>query len=300
MAIMLTLLKVLHMFQKIVQKSNESKYTRTNSAHSKAAYSRHSHTHSNSEKYSNQVGIKQSHSKYDQLRSTHRNRAHSNNIKSVTSLVTPEKILSFFQNRGWQADIVTEFSMSYDMIKVDRRGILKCMDGRESDNFKFGGPKLPGGIYAIAQNREVITLKGLREIAEEVIHMGYIPSVHGDHSDDMLGCGFFRLWMMGKLGKLGSPRPQFNADQGAKAVKAAGGIIEMQYGSHSEKTLYINLLKRDQRFVVDAWVATKFRLNVTKLLADTIAAVEILGGPKKAIIIIPSMTLDDYVWPSYF
>ncbi|KAL7479172.1 hypothetical protein ACHAW6_004911 [Cyclotella cf. meneghiniana] len=194
--------------------------------------------------------------------------------------------------------------MSYDMIKVDRRGILKCIDGRESDNFKFGGPKIPGGIYSIAQNRGVVTLKGLRDITEEVIRMGYVPSVHGDHSDDMLGCGFFRLWVTGKFGM----RPKFNADQGAEAVKAAGGIIEMQYGSHSEKTLYINLVKdktmepvkRDQRFVVDAWVAAKFHLNAPKFIADTMAAVEMLGGPKRAIIIIPSMTLDTDDWPTYF
>ena len=165
-----------------------------------------------------------------------------------------------------------------------------------SDNKLFGGPKLPGGIYAIAHNRHATTLSDVSSIAKEVSSAGFVPSVHGDDSSDMLGCGFFKLWITGRFDDMGYPRPEFDADQGAKAVKDAGGMIEMHHGKHTEKVVYINLCpnttiepdENDQRFVVDAWIGGKFNLDIPKFLIGAAATVEMLGGPKIAKIIIPS------------
>ena len=92
---------------------------------------------------------------------------------------------------------------------------------------------------------------------------------------------------------MGYPRPEFDADQGAEAVKSMGGIIEMLHGSHQEQVVWINLVENmtmepdgnDQRFVVDGWVAGKFGLDIPKFLLACAATVEMLGGPKKAKII---------------
>jgi hypothetical protein len=165
-----------------------------------------------------------------------------------------------------------------------------------SDNSRFGGPKLPGGIYAIAHNRHATSLSDITAIAKEVSKAGFVPSVHGDDSSDMLGCGFFKLWLTGRFDDMGYPRPQFDADQGAKAVKNAGGVIEMHHGKHTEKVVYINLCpnttiepdENDQRFVVDAWIGGKFNLDIVKFLIGAAATVEMLGGPKIAKIIVPS------------
>ncbi|KAL7455128.1 hypothetical protein ACHAWC_006700 [Mediolabrus comicus] len=207
--------------------------------------------------------------------------------------LTPEDIVAVLESRGWEAEIVNAASME-GMVDVDPKGILKCVDGRGSDNKAFGGPKMPGGIYAIAHNRHTTTIEGLKEITKEVIAKGHVPSVHGDHSSDMMGCGFFKLWLTGRFDDMGYPRPEFDADQGAAAVKEAGGVIEMHHGSHAEKVVLINLVENktlepiedDQRFIVDGWAAGKFGLDVPNFLVAAAGTVEMLGGPKKAKIII--------------
>lgn len=208
--------------------------------------------------------------------------------------MTPEDIVGVLEGRGWSAEIVKRSAMP-GMVEVKPTGILKCVDGRGSDNSAFAGPKMPGGIYAIAHNRGVTSTAGLKEITIEVSKAGHVPSVHGDHSSDMLGCGFFKLWLTGQFDDMGYPRPQFDADQGAAAVKEAGGFIEMHHGGHEEKVVLINLVadttlepnENDQRFIVDGWAAGKFGLDVPKFLVASAATVEKLGGPRKAKIIIP-------------
>jgi hypothetical protein len=207
--------------------------------------------------------------------------------------LTPEDIVAVLESRGWEAEIVNAASME-GMVDIDPKGILKCVDGRGSDNKAFGGPKMPGGIYAIAHNRHTTTVEGLKAITKEVIAKGHVPSVHGDHSSDMMGCGFFKLWLTGRFDDMGYPRPEFDADQGAAAVKEAGGVIEMHHGSHAEKVVLINLVENktlepiedDQRFIVDGWAAGKFGLDVPNFLVAAAGTVEMLGGPKKAKIII--------------
>ena len=214
-------------------------------------------------------------------------------MESEEKPLTPEDIVAVLEGRGWEAEIVNAASME-GMVDVDAKGILKCVDGRGSDNKAFGGPKMPGGIYAIAHNRHTTNIEGLKAITKEVIAKGHVPSVHGDHSSDMMGCGFFKLWLTGRFDDMGYPRPEFDADQGAAAVKEAGGVIEMHHGSHAEKVVLINLVENktlepiedDQRFIVDGWAAGKFGLDVPNFLVAAAGTVEMLGGPKKAKIII--------------
>ena len=213
---------------------------------------------------------------------------------SDTPPLTPADIKGVLEGRGWSAEIVTASSMP-DMLPVDPKGLLKCVDGRGSDNTAFQGPKMAGDIYAAAHNRGTTSVEGLKAITKEVAAAGHMPSVHGDHSSDMLGCGFFKLWVTGRFDDMGYARPEFDADQGAAAVKEAGGVIEMHHGSHAEKVALINLVENqtldpkeeDQRFIVDGWAAGKFGLDVPKFLVAAAATVEMLGGPKKAIIIVP-------------
>jgi hypothetical protein len=77
-------------------------------------------------------------------------------------------------------------------------------------------------------------------------------------------------------------------------VNATGGVIEMHQGGHEEKVVLINLVEgrtlepnaADQRFIVDGWAAGKFGLDVPKFLVAAAATVEMLGGPRKAQIIV--------------
>mmetsp|Transcript_21154 Transcript_21154/g.45247 ORF Transcript_21154/g.45247 Transcript_21154/m.45247 type:complete len:235 (-) Transcript_21154:267-971(-) len=209
--------------------------------------------------------------------------------------LTPEEIKVILEGRGWDAEIVKASDVSSDMVDVAPTGILKCVDGRGSDNTALRGPKMAGGIYAIAHNRGVTTTDGLKAIVEEVKGKGHVPSVHGDDSSDMMGCGFFKLWVTGRFDDMGYARPEFDADQGAAAVREAGGFIEMHHGKHMENIVMINLvegktlepIEDDQRFIVDGWAAGKFGLDVPKYLLACAATVEMLGGPKKAKLIIP-------------
>ena len=208
--------------------------------------------------------------------------------------LTPEDIVGVLQGRGWEATIVESDAIK-DMVPVSSNGILKCVDGRGSDNTKMAGPKMLGGAYAIANNRGVKTLAELKGICQEIKAAGHVPSVHGD-AGGMMGCGFCKLWIQGKFEDLGCEPPAFTADEGGKAVKEAGGVVEMHYGAHAEKVVYINLVPGmtlepdhdDQRFIVDAWAAGKFNLDIPKYLVTAAATVERLGGPKKAVLIVPA------------
>ena len=214
-------------------------------------------------------------------------------VPSPPKPLTPEDIVGVLQARGWEAEIKTASSVE-GMIPVDPNGILKCVDGRGSDNKKMAGPKMLGGAYAIANNRGISTVEELKGICQEIKAAGHVPSVHGD-AGGMLGCGFCKLWLQGKFEDLGCTPPKFTAEEGGAAVKEAGGVVENHYGAHAEKVVYINFVTdktlepnhEDQRFIVDAWAAGKFNLDIPKYLVTAAATVERLGGPKKAVLIIP-------------
>ena len=207
--------------------------------------------------------------------------------------MTPETIVEVLKARGWEAAVVKRETIS-DLVDVEAGGLFKCVDGRLSDHAAMRGPKTLGGIYAIASLRGVNDAAGLAEIANEVRNAGYTPSVHGDeHADPPpMGCGYFKLWSNGSLD--GLEKPSFTAEEGKAAVLKADGAYETLAGAHAESVVMINLVpkttlepKSDQRFVVDAWVASEFNLDVGKYLGLAAQTVELLSGPKKAQIIVP-------------
>ena len=212
--------------------------------------------------------------------------------------LTPQDVVGVLESRGWTAEIKKASESPVPLVKVDPKGILKCVDGRGSDNKAMAGPKMLGGVYGIANCRGIKTTQELGDICQEVAAAGHVPSVHGDESG-ILGCGFCKLWVTGGFedANLGIEKPDFTAEEGAAAVKAAGGVIENHYGAHSEKVVYINFCQDktlepdhdDQRFIVDAWAAIKFNLDVPKYLTTAAVTVEKLakGQLKKAVLIVP-------------
>ena len=139
----------------------------------------------------------------------------------------------------------------------------------------MAGPKMLGGIYGIANTRGIKTTEELGAICKEVAEAGHVPSVHGDESG-IMGCGFCKLWVTDGFADIGlGIEPHFTAQEGADAVKAAGGVVENHYGAHAEKVVYINFVADktlepdhdDQRFIVDAWAAVGFNLDIAKFLA---------------------------------
>ncbi len=206
--------------------------------------------------------------------------------------MTAESIVEVLESRGWEAAVVQRADVP-DLVDVEEGALLKCVDGRLSDHPEMRGPKALGGVYAIASLRGVRDLDGLRSIAAEVREAGYTPSVHGDElaTPSPMGCGYFKLWQSGALEALEAPA--FSAEQGRDAVVEAGGVYETLAGEHAETEVVINLVpgttlepREDQRFVVDAWVAAEFDLDVGRYLGLAAQTVELLEGPKRARIVV--------------
>ncbi len=202
--------------------------------------------------------------------------------------MTPEQIAQVLSSRdwGWKPQLVSQQDAS-DLIDVQYGHLMKCVAGRPPDNVGMAGPKTLGGIYAIASWRGVREKAELAAIVQEVLDAGYVPSIHGDdhaHPSPM-GCGYFKLWVQGQLDGLESPN--FDAVEGAEVVLASGGAYERLEGAHAEKEVVINLVPgktlapaTPQRFVVDAWVAQEFDLDVGQYLTLAAQTVELLtsGG----------------------
>ncbi len=188
------------------------------------------------------------------------------------------------RDETWSANLVHRDDEPA-LVPASFGGLFKCVDGRPSDRPNMRGPKVLGGIYAIASMRQKTEAKDLEEIVEEVRKAGYEPSVHGDdHTDPWgRGCGYFKLW---KTGKLGLPEPKFTAREGRQAVLDAGGVLETLEGRHFEDFACINLVPNTtiepnatrQRFVVDAWVVAQFGLDTLEYLKLAATTVEKLNG----------------------
>jgi len=216
----------------------------------------------------------------------------------------PAEIVGALQGRGWQASIQTKSMNKSQLVPVDPAGYLKCVDGRGSDakGAQQRGPKMLGGVYGIAVNRGVKELKEIEAICQEVKAAGHVPTVHGDESG-ILGCGFCKLWLNDKFADeamVNESKPKFDAQAAAVAVEKAGGVVENHVGKHTEKIVYLNFIDGmtlepnalDQRFIVDAWAAGKFGLDIPKYCVTAAATVEKLNPgqspcPWKAVLIVP-------------
>ncbi len=190
--------------------------------------------------------------------------------------MTPEELKTALEARGWKARI--ESAPPNDIVRIKKTGLFKCVDGRASEaSTKQNGPKALGGIYALACLRGKLTEKSLAAIVDEVRKAGYVPSVHGD-AHGPTGCGFFKLWKTGQLP--GRTPPSYDGMTGRRIVLDAKGEYEWLKGSHDESYTIINLRKnttfepvKKQRFVLDAWIAEQFKLNIADYA--TLAAVTV-------------------------
>ncbi len=220
-------------------------------------------------------------------------------------LPLPTLIQLLLEARGWQVHIVQESDVADELVPVQKgKGLLKCVDGRASDQKHEGamsGPKMLGGIYAIASLRGVTQASGLAAIVEEVRDKhGYVPTVHGHlHPEtgepDSMGCGYFKLWKRGQLA--GLELPEFSGDEGRDAVLAVDGTYEVLEGNHYEAHVVINLVggktlepkPNDQRFLVDGWAIGEFGLDLLTYLGLAVSTVEQLSTTCRSVrIIVPS------------
>ncbi|MEO0478082.1 MAG: cadmium-containing carbonic anhydrase [Planctomycetota bacterium] len=209
-------------------------------------------------------------------------------------------IKAVLESRGWDVDVVTQSDVGNELVPVQsKKGMLKCVDGRGSDADGEGamaGPKMLGGVYAIASMRNVTDAAGLAGIVNEVREKGYIPSVHGDEhaSPECMGCGYFKLWSQGKLA--GLKTPDFTSEDGRKAVTDAGGAYEKLRGDHAESHVVINLVggctvepdHDNQKFIADGWAAVEFGLDVAAYVTLAASTVEQLSETcRSARVIVP-------------
>lgn len=205
--------------------------------------------------------------------------------------MTPDQIVEALEGRGWKATVLKQSDLALKSVKVDDKGLFKCVDGRKSDHSAMNGPKTLGGVYALVAARGQRDLGSLEKAVDEVKRAGFAPSVHGDGHHDEMGCGFFKLWSTGQLDNLDAP--DYSAKDGREAVEKAGGAYETLEGKHSESCVLINLVdgttyepQTDQSFVVDAWITSTFDLDVPAYLTRAAETVEKLHGPKVAKIIV--------------
>ena len=114
----------------------------------------------------------------------------------------------------WKPEVVPFTAVEAELVTTVKGHIMKCVDGRPSDNKHMRGPKTLGGVYAIASARGIVDLDGLMSVTHEILAKGWVPSVHGDdHAHPgPLGCGYFKLWSQGKLEDL--DRPNFTSSEG--------------------------------------------------------------------------------------
>lgn len=204
--------------------------------------------------------------------------------------MTIDDLTQALQSRGWEVEVVNKEDVP-DLVPVDGNGLFKCVDGRLSDKpDQMRGPKTLGGVYAIVASRAQTDLESLKAAIDEVQLAGYVPSVHGDDHNDEMGCGFFKLWVTGQLE--GLEKPTYTAQEGRQAAVEAGATYEELKGAHQEEVVMINMVEgktlepNETRFIVDAWVAGTFNLDLAAYATRAAETVEKLNGPKKAKIIV--------------
>lgn len=202
-----------------------------------------------------------------------------------------QAVAQILKDRGWEVEIKNQDEVA-DLVRVSSEGLWKCVDGRLSDKTgnAMRGPKVLGGVYGVVVARGGTTLEDVQEATKDVAALGFVPSIHGDHHGHEMGCGFFKLWKTGRFE--GVPAPEFTAEEGRAAVEEAGGQYENLPGDHVEEVVMINfangttLEPNEKRFIVDAWAPIKLGLDAGAYLTKAAETVEMLNGPKKAVLII--------------
>lgn len=114
---------------------------------------------------------------------------------------SPQEVHEFFEDRGWPVKLITKSEV--DLTIVAKDAALECGDGR-FDNCPgkdINGPRVLGGINAVAAMVTGGTYEGYFKATQLVKEMGYNPGTHSDEGEgnDGEGCGFYLLWLKGKL-----------------------------------------------------------------------------------------------------
>lgn len=81
-----------------------------------------------------------------------------------------------------------------DLVIAEPGAALECIDGRfgRREKIKKHGPKIPGGIHAVAALKTGGDMVGFNSAASEISKLGFRAGTH-EH------CGLFELWREGKL-----------------------------------------------------------------------------------------------------
>lgn len=103
-----------------------------------------------------------------------------------------KKVTAFFEKRGWEVELVRVGNV--DLVTAEPGAATECIDGRfgERERIKKHGPKIPGGVNAVAALKTGGDPIGFNAAAAEIAKLGYAASTHKH-------CGFFTLWESGRL-----------------------------------------------------------------------------------------------------
>lgn len=169
----------------------------------------------------------------------------------------PGKVITFFERRGWEVEPVNVSNV--DLVVAEQGAATECIDGRfgRRERIKMHGPKIPGGINAVAALKTGGDRVGFNAAAAEVVKLGFRAGTHRH-------CGFFDLWESGQLPvvKHVLELPGKHMDR-AKWIdlkaKHWGGNHFYLPGEHVEEGLVLNpfigytTIARPDRFGYDDW-----------------------------------------------
>lgn len=104
----------------------------------------------------------------------------------------PDQVAGFFEGRGWNVEFVG--ASHAGLVTAESGAALECIDGRfgKRENIKKHGPKIPGGIHAVAALKTGGDMIGFNSAASEIANLGFRAGTH-EH------CGLFKLWSENKL-----------------------------------------------------------------------------------------------------
>lgn len=195
-------------------------------------------------------------------------------------------------NRNEAIDIFDAAGFEIRLVRAEYAGLvvaemgaaLECIDGRNGnrDRIKKHGPKIPGGLNAIAAVRTGGDTIGFNDAAKEVARLGYRAGTHID-------CGFFGLWRDGRLESTNHVLvlPENNIERLGNKLsrwinlknRLWGGNHFFLPGEHEEEALVFNpfihttIIARSDRFGYDHWFMQSLGIHSRRaihLVAETV------------------------------
>lgn len=193
----------------------------------------------------------------------------------------PEKVAWFFDGRGWSVEFTTVGRAG--LVVVDLDTPVECIDGRFGNiqGSKKHGPKIPGGLNAIAALKTGSGITGFNAAAKEAKGLGFRAGTHGH-------CGFFELWQKGELSAARYPLtfPEFSVTRFGLSrwielmQRFWGGKHFHLPGEHVEEMLVFNPfigltpVASSERFGYDHWVMQRLGTSPRRAMSLVAEAVE--------------------------